>query len=63
MKKLVFILIIFLPFLGFSQKDTVYYYGLNGKINNPEKKDIMKSVDYRGKKKIKVKIRGPFTVN
>ncbi len=45
----------FLPFLGFSQKDTVYYYGVNGKIDNPEKKDIMKSVDYRRNKKIKVK--------
>lgn len=55
MKKLVFLLIMFLPFLGFSQKDTVYYYGVNGKIDNPEKKDVMKSVDYRGNKKIKVK--------
>mgnify|MGYP002795124369 CR=1 FL=1 len=55
MKKLAFILIMFLPFLCFSQKDTVYYYGVNGKIVNPEKKDIMKSVDYRGNKKIKVK--------
>jgi hypothetical protein len=55
MKIIAFILMIFLPFLGFSQKDTVYYYGVNGKINNPEKKDIMKSVDYGGNKKIKVK--------
>lgn len=54
MKKIVFILIMFLPFFGFSQKDTVYYYGVNGKIDNPLKKDIMKKVDYRGKNKIKV---------
>ncbi len=55
MIKLVFLLLIFLPFLGFSQKDTVYYYGVNGRIDNPVKKDIMKSVDYRGNNKIKVK--------
>jgi hypothetical protein len=55
MKKLIFLLIIFLPFLGFSQKDTVFYYGVNGKIDNPEKKDIMKSIDYRRNNKIKVK--------
>lgn len=48
-------MIMFLPFLGFSQKDTVYYYGVNGRIDNPEKKDIMKSVDYRRNKRIKVK--------
>jgi hypothetical protein len=55
MKKLIFILIIALPFIGFGQEDTVYYYGVNGKIDNPVKKDIMKSVDYRGNKKIRVK--------
>lgn len=55
MKKLIFILIFGLPFLGFGQKDTVYFFGVNGKIDNPEKKDIMKSIDYRGNNKIKVK--------
>jgi hypothetical protein len=55
MKNLIFILIVVFPFLGFGQKDTVYYYGINGKIDKPVKKDIMKSVDYRGNNKIKVK--------
>ena len=55
MKKLIFILIFGLPFIGFGQKDTVYYYGVNGKIDNPAKKEIMKIVDYRGNKKIEVK--------
>lgn len=55
MRKLLFILIIGLPFFSLSQNDTVYYYGVNGKIDNPQKKDIMKSVDYRGSNKIKVK--------
>lgn len=55
MKKLLFLLIIVLPLFSFSQKDTVFYYGVNGKIDNPEKKDIMKKVDYRSSKKIKVK--------
>lgn len=55
MKQLFFLLVIFLPFFAFSQKDTIYYYGVNGRIDNPEKKEIMKSVDYRGKNKIKVR--------
>jgi hypothetical protein len=55
MKKLIFILIFGLPFIGFSQKDTVLYYGVNGKLDNPAKNEIMKKVDYRGNKKIEVK--------
>jgi hypothetical protein len=55
MKKLIFILIFGLPFIGFSQKDTVFYYGVNGKLDNPAKNEIMKKVDYRGNKKIEVK--------
>lgn len=55
MKKLVLVLIIIIPLYGFSQKDTVYYYGVNGKIDNPGKKDVMKKVDYRSAKKIHVK--------
>ncbi len=55
MKKLVFILILALPLAGFSQKDTVYYYGVNGRIDNPVKQDIMKKVNYLNSKKIKVK--------
>jgi len=55
MKKLIFILIFALPFIGFSQKDTVLYYGVNGKLDNPAKNEIMKKVDYRGNKKIEVK--------
>jgi len=55
MRKLIFILIFGLPFIGFSQKDTVLYYGVNGKLDNPAKNEIMKKVDYRGNKKIEVK--------
>jgi len=55
MKKVLITITILLPMFSFSQKDTVYYYGVNGKINNPAKKEIMKQVDYRSKKKIKVK--------
>jgi hypothetical protein len=55
MKKLIFILIFALPSIGFSQKDTVLYYGVNGKLDNPAKNEIMKKVDYRGNKKIEVK--------
>jgi len=55
MRKLIFILIFGLPFIGFSQKDTLLYYGVNGKLDNPAKNEIMKKVDYRGNKKIEVK--------
>lgn len=55
MKKLIFILIFALPFIGLGQKDTVFYYGVNVKLNNPAKNEIMKKVDYRGNKKIEVK--------
>jgi len=55
MKKLIFILIFALPSIGFGQKDTVFYYGVNGKLDNPAKNEIMKKVDYRGNKKIEVK--------
>lgn len=55
MKKLLFALIIIIPLHSFCQNDTVYYFGVNGKIDNPEKKEIMKKVDYRSSKKIKVK--------
>ena len=55
MKKLLFALIFLIPLSGFCQNDTVYYFGINGKIDNPEKKDIMKKVDYRSSRKIKVK--------
>ena len=49
-----------LPLIIYSQKDTVYYYGVNGKINNPDKKDIMKEVDFKGKNKKIVKTYKSF---
>lgn len=55
MKKLIFILIFGFPFLGFGQKDTVYFFGVNGKIENPGKPDVMKKVEYRSARKIRVK--------
>lgn len=55
MKRFLIIIAILIPTFGISQNDTVYYFGVNGKIDNPVKKDIMKKVDYRGNRKIKVK--------
>ncbi len=55
MKKLALAFLFLIPLTGFGQKDTVYYYGANGKIDNPGKKVIMKTVDYRGNKKVRVK--------
>ncbi len=54
MKKLIFVLIMLLSFTGFGQNDTVYFFGVNGKIITPPKKDVMKKVDYKGNRKIKV---------
>lgn len=55
MKRFLIIIAILLPTFGVGQNDTVYYFGVNGKTGNPGKKEIMKKVDYRGNKKIKVK--------
>jgi hypothetical protein len=55
MKKLYFILICALPLIGYSQNDTVYYFGVNGKIDSQVKKDIKKEVDFKGKNKKIVK--------
>lgn len=55
MKRFLIIIAILLPTFGISQNDTVYFFGVNGKTGNPGKKEIMKKVDFRGSKKIKVK--------
>jgi hypothetical protein len=55
MKNILIFLMMMIPFTGICQNDTVYYFGVNGKIENPDKKDIMKEVDYQGRKKINVK--------
>jgi len=55
MRKLLISLIILLPLFSFCQTDTVYYFGVNGKVDDPGKKVIMKKVNYRGSKKIEVK--------
>jgi hypothetical protein len=55
MKKLLISLIILLPLFSICQTDTVYYFGVNGKVDDPGKKEIMKKVNYRGSKKIEVK--------
>jgi len=55
MKKLLISLIILLPLFSFCQTDTVYYFGINGKVDDPGKKVIMKKVNYRGSNKIEVK--------
>lgn len=55
MKRFLIFIAILLPTFGFGQNDTVYYFGINGKTENPGKKEIMKKVDFRGTKKIEVK--------
>ncbi len=55
MKYLILIAIILLSIPAFSQNDTVYFFGVNGKLKDLTKQDIMKKIDYRGNRKIIVK--------
>jgi len=55
MNKLLLTFIILIPLFGFCQNDTVYYFGVNGKIENPGKTDVMKNVEFRSARKIRVK--------
>lgn len=55
MKRFLILIAILIPLFSLGQKDTVYYFGVNGKIDSQLKKGIMKKVDYHGTKKIKVK--------
>jgi hypothetical protein len=55
MKYLVLIAIILLSIPALSQNDTVYFFGVNGKLKDLAKQDVMKKIDYRGNRKIIVK--------
>ena len=55
MNKLLLTFIILIPLFGLSQNDTIYYFGVNGKIENPGNPDVMKNVDFRSARKIRVK--------
>lgn len=55
MNRLLLTFIILIPLFGFSQSDTVYYFGVNGKLKDLAKQEIMKKIDYRGNRKIIVK--------
>lgn len=55
MKILVYIFVLLFPIATWGQKDTVYYFGVNGKLNPSGKQDVMKKVDFKrgGKARIK----------
>ncbi len=55
MKILVYIFMLLFPIATWGQKDTVYYFGVNGKLNPSGKQDVMKKVDFKrgGKARIK----------
>lgn len=55
MKNLFLIAIMLFSIAAFSQNDTVYFFGVNGKLKDLEKQDIMKNIDYRGSRKVIVK--------
>ncbi len=54
MKLLQFIILLILPIVVFGQNDTVVYFGVNGKLNNIEQREIKKEIDYRKKNKVKI---------
>ena len=54
MKRLVYILFIFLPFLLTGQNDTIFYFGPNGKMSPGENPVLKKEIKYRGKNQIRV---------
>ncbi len=55
MKKLFLLLFIVFPAMVFSQNIKVIYFGVNGKTDNIQKKDIMKEIKIRSKSKAQVK--------
>ncbi|MGE0018897.1 MAG: energy transducer TonB [Draconibacterium sp.] len=55
MKKLIYIIILLLPLVSTGQKDTVYYFGVNGKLNPSDKQDMMKKVDFKGSGRARIK--------
>lgn len=55
MYKLSFIFCLLLPLFVAGQRDTVYYFGTNGRLADFEKASIRKEIDYRRNKKISVK--------
>lgn len=55
MKHLFLMACFLIPVFAFTQNDSVYYFGVNGKIKDVVKEDIMKKVDYRRGNKIQVK--------
>ena len=55
MKKLIYLIILLLPMVSAGQKDTVYIFGVNGKLNPSGKQDMMKKVDFKGRGKVKIK--------
>lgn len=55
MKNLCILLFLVLPFIGFSQKTKIIYFGVNGKTDNIVKRDIMKEIKTRSKSKAQVK--------
>lgn len=55
MKKLIYLIILLLPLVSTGQKDTVYIFGVNGKLNPSGKQDMMKKVDFKGSGTVKIK--------
>jgi hypothetical protein len=52
MKKLLIILLVIIPFLVSGQKDTVIYFGPNGKLDAGTTKVLKKEIRQRNKRKI-----------
>lgn len=54
MKKLFFLFFFFFPILGFSQTDTTYFFGVNGKMGEIENPKVKNEIKFDSSKKIVV---------
>lgn len=54
MYKLIIIFLCFFPVFGMGQTDTLYYFGVNGKMKNVAEPAIKKEIDYKPGNRIKV---------
>jgi len=56
MVKIVFLmLVIILPLVSPAKKDTIVYFGINGKVEDIEQQEIKKEIRYRSEKRVRVK--------
>ena len=54
MKTIAVIILSLLPFFAISQKDTIYYFGVNGKVTDISNWEIKKQINYKSGKRLSI---------